>query len=229
MPICALRVLGLGLQQVVVGGDRLVVVLQVAIRRADLQVDDAERRRAAQNRAVDPDGLVELLLLEERVRGRRAAVGDLLRSGLRRRPAAGRSLSAARTRAAAAAFRSATMFNSVNCGWNPGASAVNIHSPRARPMIANRPLSSVAAVSDPSGASGFSARIVAPLIGWPLSSLTNPATRATCAAADAAQPRTKAVANNGTEGISPSIHGRFASKHAKLSRKAFSICAFSIA
>ena len=42
---------------------------------------------------------------------------------------------------------------------------MNVHSPRARPMMANRPLSSVAAVSVPSGASGLSARIVAPLIG----------------------------------------------------------------
>src|SRR5262249_10513034 len=50
-------------------------------------------------------------------------------------------------------------------------------------------LASVAAVIVPSGASGFSARIVAPLIGWPVSSFTSPLTRATWAAASPAHAR----------------------------------------
>ena len=105
-PICALAFSGSAFQQVVVGRDRLVVVLQVAVRRADLQVDDAERRRAAQNRSVDPDGVVELLLLEERVGGLELLLQVFGGHALRRRPAAGRSPWAAQTRAEAAASRS---------------------------------------------------------------------------------------------------------------------------
>ena len=50
-------------------------------------------------------------------------------------------------------------------------------------MIEKRPLSSVVAVKLLGDALGFSAVIVAPLIGWPASSLTVPPTRPVCAAA----------------------------------------------
>ena len=63
----------LGRQQEVVRGDGLVVLLQVPIRGADLQVDHRQRRRARQDRAVDADGVVELLLGEQGVGG-----GELL-------------------------------------------------------------------------------------------------------------------------------------------------------
>ena len=53
--------------------------------------------------------------------------------------------------------------------------------------MANRPLSSLLAVKLRGEASGFSAMIVAPLIGSPRSSLTIPVTRPDCAAALARQ------------------------------------------
>ena len=65
-----------------------------------------------------------------------------------RRPAGGRTIAFGRVNDERRLRRPGplTMFSSVNWAWNPGASAMNVHSPRARPIIANRPLSSVAAV-----------------------------------------------------------------------------------
>src|SRR5215831_3134066 len=60
------------------------------------------------------------------------------------------------------------------------------HSPDLRPMIANLPRSSLVAVKFRGIASGFSSDSVAPLIGWPASSLTIPTTRLPWAAAEAA-------------------------------------------
>jgi hypothetical protein len=59
----------------------------------------------------------------------------------------------------------------------PGADAVIFQVPERNPMIENRPLSSVVVVKDDGEACGFSATTVAPLIGWPLSSLIVPPTR----------------------------------------------------
>ena len=55
---------GIRLEQIVVGGERAVVVLLVAIRGADLQVDDAQRRGLGQDRLVRRDRLVPLLRVE---------------------------------------------------------------------------------------------------------------------------------------------------------------------
>src|SRR5262245_39296084 len=68
-------------------------------------------------------------------------------------------------------------------GANPGACAVNVHCPLFSPMIEKRPLSSVVAVKLLGEAPGFSAVMVAPLIGLPASSFTCPPTRPVCAAA----------------------------------------------
>src|SRR6185503_10785972 len=80
-------------------------------------------------------------------------------------------------------------------GPNPGACAANVHAPDLRPIIEKRPLSSVAAVKLFGEAFGLSAVIVAPLIGWPDSSLTVPPTRPVCAAALAANAPTRIAAS----------------------------------
>ena len=101
---------------------------------------------------------------------------------------------------------------------------MNIHSPRARPMIAKRPLSSVAAVSDPSGASGFSAadrRALDRLAALVLDEPGHPGhlRRRGCRAA-----KDQGGREQGTEGINRSIHGRFASKYAKMIAQSRQIC-----
>ena len=80
-------------------------------------------------------------------------------------------------------------------GPKPGACAVNDHGPDFRPMIENRPLSSVVAVKLLGDAFGFSAVTVAPLIGLPASSLTTPPTRPVWAATFAASARTNSAAS----------------------------------
>src|SRR5438876_10280371 len=79
-------------------------------------------------------------------------------------------------------------------GSNPGACALKSHAPALSPMIAKRPLSSVVAVRLVGEAVGFSAITVAPLIGWPVSSLTVPPTRPICAAASTANAATNRAA-----------------------------------
>src|SRR5262249_25312235 len=64
-----------------------------------------------------------------------------------------------------------------------------------RPMIESRPLSAVVAVRLLGDAFEFSAVMVAPLSGWPDSSLTVPPTRPVCAAALAANPATNSAAS----------------------------------
>ena len=71
-------------------------------------------------------------------------------------------------------------------GWKPGAEAVSFQLPARRPMIENRPLSSVVAVNEGGDAAGFSATTVAPLTGSPFSSFTTPPTRPVWAATGSA-------------------------------------------
>ena len=75
-------------------------------------------------------------------------------------------------------------------GEKPGAEAVSFHVPARRPMIENRPLSSVVAENEGGDAAGFSATTVAPFSGWPLSSLTTPPTRPVWANAGSAPSST---------------------------------------
>src|SRR5262249_22124379 len=63
-----LVVVRIGLEEVVVGGDCVVVFLLVAVGGGDLQVDDAERRRLGQDGAVGGNRLVPLLRVEELIR-----------------------------------------------------------------------------------------------------------------------------------------------------------------
>src|SRR3954468_17636150 len=90
----------------------------------------------------------------------------------------------------APSHRAATV---IRPGSNPGASAVNVHCPLRRPSIPKRPLGSVVATIDEGAALGFSAVIVAPLIGWSSASLTVPVTRP-CASASALVRRSTAAA-----------------------------------
>ena len=60
---------GVGLEQIVVGRNRAVVVLLVAVGRADLKVDHAERRRLGQDRLVGRDRLIPLLRVEQLIGG----------------------------------------------------------------------------------------------------------------------------------------------------------------
>src|SRR5713101_1709156 len=80
-------------------------------------------------------------------------------------------------------------------GPKPGACALKAHWPDRSPIIEKRPLSSVVAVKLLGDAFGLSAVIVAPLIGWPDSSLTVPPTRPVCAAALAASAATRTAAS----------------------------------
>src|SRR5437899_3509900 len=79
-------------------------------------------------------------------------------------------------------------------GVKPVASTLNVQTPERSPIMEKRPLSSVTAVKLLT-ASGFSARTVAPLIGWSLSSLITPPTRPVWAAAAPAQAPTSPAAS----------------------------------
>src|SRR5688572_7831907 len=60
----------------------------------------------------------------------------------------------------------------------PGASTTNLHVPVLRPIMAQRPLSSVVDVISEGDASRLIARTIAPLMGRPLVSFTVPVARA---------------------------------------------------
>ncbi len=93
-------------------------------------------------------------------------------------------------------------------GAKPGACAVNVHPPDRRPMIEKRPLSSVVAVKLLGDAFGFSAVTVAPLIGWPPSSLTTPPTRPVCAAARPGQGHDEQRDERGLKTIKTETHAQ---------------------
>ena len=75
---------------------------------------------------------------------------------------------------------------------NPGALAVTSHRPPRIPRMAHSPLSSLVAVNSFGMVDGFTARMVAALIGWPARFFTVPVSRPTsgCAAEADASART---------------------------------------
>ena len=79
---------------------------------------------------------------------------------------------------------------------NPGASTVNVHVPVLRPIMAQRPLSSVVEVISDGEASRLIARTIAPLIGRPFVSLTVPVARADWAKAGGGQDDCEEHADN---------------------------------
>ena len=86
-----LVVFRIGFQQIVVGGDRVVVFLLVAVGGGDLEVDDAERRRLGHDAAIRGDRLVPLLTVVEGISRREVGLQILCGHTAERTAAGGRS------------------------------------------------------------------------------------------------------------------------------------------